>query len=182
MKIRETVLKDAFVIEPKVFEDKRGFFYEGLNKKEVEGLRGQKWHFDILQLNFSKSSYGVLRGLHFQKPPFDQAKLVSVTRGEAWDVIVDVRRKSDTFGKWHGELLSETNKTRFFVPKGFAHGFVCLTEEVELMYAVDNYYHKESECGIRYDDPHLNIDWKLTADRIILSDRDRELDSFQSIH
>lgn len=179
MKIIETPLKDAYVIEPTVFNDKRGYFFEGFaaNKfKEETNI-----DFNVVQLNFSKSSKGTLRGLHFQKEPMEQAKLVSVIAGEVWDIAVDLRIKSPTYGKWHGELLSSNNKKRFFIPRGFAHGFIALTEETELMYAVDNFYSAENDCGVKYNDSELNIDWKLDLDTIIVSSKDENLTSLKTL-
>ena len=173
MNILETSLKDAYVIEPKVFDDERGFFYEGYSEKELCEKMGIE--FEVVQINFSKSSYGVLRGLHFQTEPMAQAKLVSVNYGEVWDVAVDLRKNSQTYGMWHGEILSAKNKRRFFVPRGFAHGFIALSDSVDLMYAVDNFYSQKHDNGIRFDDPELNIDWKINVNQIVLSEKDKNL-------
>jgi len=179
MNIIETSLKAAYIIEPKVFDDERGFFYEGYSEKLFEEKTGID--FKVVQLNFSKSSYGVLRGLHFQKEPMAQAKLVSVIAGEVWDVAVDLRKDSPTYGNWHGEILSSDNKKRFFIPKGFAHGFIALKDHTELMYAVDNFYSQENDTGVRFDDPKLNIDWKLSEDKLILSEKDKLLPFAHSV-
>lgn len=173
MNVIETSLKDALIIEPSVFDDERGYFYEGYSAEKFTEMTGQDFH--VKQMNFSKSSKGVLRGLHFQKEPMAQAKLVSVNVGEVWDVAVDIRLDSPTFGHWHGEILSAENKRRFFIPRGFAHGFVALTEGVELMYAVDNLYAKEHDAGIIYNDSVIGIDWKIEPGEIILSKKDHYL-------
>ncbi len=172
MKISETGIKNLMVFDPQVFEDDRGYFYEGYSQNKITNYLKDDFDFNIVQFNFSKSRKGVLRGLHFQKQPFEQAKLVNVLKGEAWDVAVDLRPGSATYGKWHGEMLTEENKRRMFIPRGFAHGFIALTEGTELMYAVDNGYNKESEGGIIYNDPSLNIDWKMKGGQFILSEKD----------
>lgn len=179
MNIIGTSLNDAYIIEPKVFDDERGFFYEGYSEKQFQEKTGID--FKVVQLNFSKSSYGVLRGLHFQKDPMAQAKLVSVIAGEVWDVAVDLRKDSPTYCKWHGETLNCKNKKRFFIPKGFAHGFVALKDGTELMYAVDNFYSKEYDSGVKFDDSKLNIDWKLSEDKLILSEKDKLLPFAHSV-
>ena len=171
MKIKETPLKDCYIIEPTVFEDERGYFYEKFNEKKFEELTGLNGHF--VQDNVSKSSYGVLRGLHLQKGAFAQAKLVSCLEGSVWDEALDLREESPSFGKWFGIELSAENKLQFYVPRGFAHGFAVLSDEAVFAYKCDNFYNKESEGGILWNDSDLNIDWKLPAEAVILSEKDK---------
>lgn len=171
MKIKETPLKDCYIIEPTVFEDERGYFYEKFNEKKFEELTGLNGHF--VQDNVSKSSYGVLRGLHLQKGAFAQAKLVSCLEGSVWDVALDLREESPSFGRWFGIELSAENKLQFYVPRGFAHGFAVLSDEAIFAYKCDNFYNKESEGGILWNDSDLNIDWKLPAEAVILSEKDK---------
>ncbi len=171
MKIKETLLKDCYIIEPTIFNDDRGYFYEKFNEKKFEELTGLNGHF--VQDNISKSSYGVLRGLHLQKAEHAQAKLVSCLEGCVYDVAVDLRENSPTFGKWFGIELSDENKLQFYVPRGFGHGFSVLSETAIFSYKCDNFYNKESEGGVLWNDPELNIDWKLPLDEIILSEKDK---------
>lgn len=176
MKIRETPLKDCYVIEPTIFEDDRGYFFEKYNEKKFEELTGMNGHF--VQDNISKSSYGVLRGLHLQKGEHAQAKLVSCLEGKVFDVAVDLRRNSPTFGKWYGIELTPENKLQLYVPRGFGHGFSVLSETAIFSYKCDNFYNKESEGSVIWNDPDLNIDWKLPLDIVQLSDKDRGLPTF----
>ncbi|MCU7542746.1 dTDP-4-dehydrorhamnose 3,5-epimerase [Riemerella anatipestifer] len=171
MKIRETPLKDCYIIEPTIFEDERGYFYEKFNEKKFEELTGMNGHF--VQDNISKSLYGVLRGLHLQKGEHAQAKLVSCLEGKVWDVAVDLREDSPSFGKWYGVELTAENKLQFYVPRGFAHGFAVLSEMAVFAYKCDNFYNKESEGGILWNDVDLAIDWKLEEADIILSEKDK---------
>lgn len=171
MKIKETPLKDCYIIEPTIFNDDRGYFYEKFNEKKFEELTGLNGHF--VQDNISKSSYGVLRGLHLQKAEHAQAKLVSCLEGCVYDVAVDLRENSPTFGKWFGIELSDENKLQFYVPRGFGHGFSVLSETAIFSYKCDNFYNKEAEGGVLWNDPELNIDWKLPFDEIILSEKDK---------
>lgn len=171
MKIIETPLKDCYIIEPTIFEDERGYFYEKFNQSKFEQLTGINGHF--VQDNISKSSYGVLRGLHLQKAEHAQAKLVSCLEGVVWDIAVDLRKNSPTFGKWFGIELSAENKLQFYVPRGFGHGFSVLSETAIFAYKCDNYYNKEAEGGVLWNDKDLNIDWKLPEANIILSDKDK---------
>ena len=171
MKLRETPLKDCYVIEPIIFEDDRGYFYEKYNEKRFENLTGLNGHF--VQDNISKSSYGVLRGLHLQKGEYAQAKLVSCLEGEVWDVAVDLRVDSPTFGQWYGVELTAENKRQFYIPRGFAHGFSVLSDIAIFTYKCDNFYNKESEGGILWNDTDLNIDWKLPTEVIQLSEKDK---------
>lgn len=177
MKIKETPLKDCFIIEPTVFEDERGYFYEKFNEKTFEQLTGLNGHF--VQDNISKSSYGVLRGLHLQKGEHAQAKLVSCLEGKVWDVAVDLRKDSPTFGKWYGLELTPENKVQLYVPRGFGHGFSVLSETAIFAYKCDNFYDKDSEGSVIYNDKDLNIDWKLPQDKIILSEKDMSLPAFK---
>lgn len=171
MKIKETPLKDCYIIEPTIFEDDRGYFYEKFNEEKFNKLTGLNGHF--VQDNISKSSYGVVRGLHLQKANYAQAKLVSCLEGKVWDVAVDLRKDSSTFGQWFGAELSGENKLQFYVPRGFAHGFSVLTETAVFAYKCDNFYNKESEGGVLWNDQELNIDWKLPAADILLSEKDK---------
>lgn len=171
MKLIETPLKDCYVIEPIIFEDDRGYFYEKYNEKRFENLTGLNGHF--VQDNISKSSYGVLRGLHLQKGEYAQAKLVSCLEGEVWDVVVDLRVDSPTFGQWYGVELTAENKRQFYIPRGFAHGFSVLSDIAIFTYKCDNFYNKESEGGILWNDTDLNIDWKLPTEVIQLSEKDK---------
>lgn len=177
MKIKETPLKDCYIIEPTIFEDERGYFYEKFNEKKFEELTGMNGHF--VQDNISKSSYGVLRGVHLQKGEHAQAKLVSCLEGKVFDVAVDLRRDSETFGKWFGIELTPENKLQLYVPRGFGHGFSVLSETAIFAYKCDNFYHKDSEGSVIYNDPDLNIDWKLPTDSIILSEKDKTLPLFK---
>lgn len=176
MKIIETPLKDCYIIEPTIFTDERGYFYEKFNEKKFEELTGQNGHF--VQDNVSQSTYGVLRGLHFQKGEKAQAKLVSCLEGEVWDIVVDLREDSPTFGQWYGVELTAENKRQFYIPRGFAHGFVVLSETAVFAYKCDNFYDKASEGGVIWNDATLNIDWKLPLQDIILSEKDKVQKTF----
>lgn len=170
MPFLETPILDLLVFEPKVWGDDRGYFYESFNAQTFEEA-GIKNNF--VQDNQSKSVRGVLRGLHYQRGEHSQAKLVRVISGEVLDVAVDIREGSPTYGQHFTILLSEENKRQLFVPKGFAHGFVVLSETAEFFYKCDNFYNKESEGGLLWNDPTLNIDWKIEADKVLLSDKDK---------
>jgi dTDP-4-dehydrorhamnose 3,5-epimerase len=169
MEIIETPIKDLVIIKPRVFEDARGFFCETYNEERYQAA-GIKQHF--VQDNQSKSSYGVIRGLHFQLAPYSQAKLVSVSVGAVWDVAVDLRRNSSTFGQWYGVELTAENHLQFLIPQGFAHGFSVLSETALFTYKCDNLYHPEVDGGLMFNDPDLNIDWKIPVDKAIISDKD----------
>ncbi len=171
MKIIPTFIKDLLIIEPDVFADKRGYFFESFNKKRFEELTGK--NIEFVQDNESKSKYGTLRGLHYQTGAFAQAKLVRVVTGKVLDIAVDIRENSKTYGQYFSLELSEDNKKQLFIPRGFAHGFVVLSEEAIFSYKCDNYYNKESEGGIIFNDHILNIDWKIGSGDIILSDKDK---------
>lgn len=170
MNIVETEIKGVFIIEPKVFGDNRGYFFESFSQREFESVIGP---VTFVQDNQSKSSYGVVRGLHFQKPPHAQAKLVRVVKGKVLDVAVDLRKDSPTFGKYMTVELSDENHRQVFIPKGFAHGFSVLSEEAVFQYKCDEYYAPESEAAIAWDDQDLNIDWKVPAEDVVLSAKDR---------
>jgi len=176
MQIDKTPFKDLLVIIPKIFADSRGYFFESHNNKTLE-LAGLK--YDWVQDNQSHSTYGVIRGLHFQKNPAAQTKLVRVLQGEILDVVVDLRRSETTFGKIFCILLSAENKQQLLVPKGFAHGFSVLSETADVLYKCDALYNKESESGICYNDAELAIDWKVPIDQVIVSDKDLVLSSFK---
>ncbi len=171
MKFIKTDISDIIIIEPIVFSDDRGYFVETYREDKLEEAIGHS--IDFVQDNESKSSYGVLRGLHFQLPPFAQSKLVRVIKGKILDVAVDIRKGSLTFGKSVSVELSEENKRMVFIPRGFAHGFVVLSEEAIFSYKVDNYYSKESDRGIAFNDPALNIDWHIDAGDLQLSAKDQ---------
>jgi dTDP-4-dehydrorhamnose 3,5-epimerase len=171
----ETGIPDLLVFEPVVFNDSRGFFYESYNQK-IFGGAGVETQF--VQDNQSRSTYGVIRGLHYQVPPYAQAKLVRALVGTILDVVVDVRKGSPTFGKVYSIELSAQNKKQLFVPAGFAHGFSVLSDVAEVMYKCDQFYHKGSEQGILYNDPALKIDWKVPSDKAIVSDKDKILPVF----
>ena len=154
-------IPEVILFTPKVFGDERGFFFESYNQQVFENLTGLKRNF--VQNNHSKSQQGVLRGLHYQLPPKTQGKLVRVTQGEVFDVVVDIRKSSATFGKWVGALLSAENKQQLWVPEGFAHGFVTLTETAEFLYQTTDYYAPELERSIAWNDPAIGIEWPITA-------------------
>ncbi len=177
MPFLDTSIPDLKIFEPKVFGDHRGYFFESYNKKTFQAA-GIDCEF--VQDNRSKSSKGVLRGLHYQTGEHAQAKLVSVLQGEVLDVVVDIRKGSPTYGQQFSIILSEENKKQLFIPKGFAHGFVVLSETAEFFYKCDNFYHKASEGGIRYDCKKLNIDWQIDSELVQLSEKDGILPSFGS--
>lgn len=173
MELIKTNIKDLFILEPIVFADDRGYFFESFNKKTLDDLIGKEYNF--VQDNESKSSYGVVRGLHYQLEPYSQAKLVRVLQGTVYDVAVDLRKGSPTFGEWVGVELSAENKKQFLIPKGFAHGFSVLSETAVFAYKCDEYYYPESEGGILHNDPALNIDWKIKDNDVIVSEKDKIL-------
>lgn len=159
MKVTPTSIPEVLVIEPEVFGDERGFFFESFNQQKFEAAIGRKVEF--VQDNHSKSARGVLRGLHYQLPPHAQGKLVRVVQGEVFDVAVDIRKSSPTFGKWVGEILSAENKKQLWIPEGFAHGFLTLSDTAEFLYKTTNYYCQSSERSIIWNDSEMSIDWKL---------------------
>jgi len=169
MEYKKTEIEGVFIIEPKVFQDARGYFFETWKQKDFDENIGET-HF--IQDNESKSSYGVLRGLHYQKGDFSQAKLVRVIKGRVLDVAVDIRKSSSTFGKYVMVELSEENKRQFFIPRGFAHGFLVLSEEAIFTYKVDNVYAPQAEAGIRWDDPELAIEWPIDFTLVKTSEKD----------
>jgi dTDP-4-dehydrorhamnose 3,5-epimerase len=173
MIVKETKIRGCFLIQPKVFNDKRGYFIESFNQKTFNKMTGLTTNF--IQDNESMSSKGVLRGLHFQVGEHSQAKLLRVIKGKVLDVVVDLRPSSETFKKTFSIELSEENKTQLFIPRGFAHGFIVLEDETIFSYKCDNYYNRESEAGIIYNDPQLNIDWRLNKNEFILSLKDTQL-------
>lgn len=172
MEIEKTNLQDLLVIKPKVFQDNRGYFFESYNQRK---FLDQGLHYSFVQDNESLSDYGTIRGLHYQLAPFAQAKLVRVIMGRIFDVAVDLRKNSPTFGQWHGTELSAENKSQMLVPKGFAHGFSVLSEKAIVFYKCDSFYHPESERGISYRDPSLSIDWKIDVNQAIVSAKDKVL-------
>ena len=171
MKATPLAIPEVILFEPTVFTDERGFFFESFNHKKFEEAVGYGVNF--VQDNHSKSTKGVLRGLHYQLPPKAQGKLVRVTQGEVFDVAVDIRKNSPTFGKWVGEKLSAENKKQLWVPEGFAHGFLTLSETAEFLYKVTNYYSKEYERSIIWNDPNIGIDWTL-QEQPQLSEKDQQ--------
>lgn len=177
MKVIDTEISDLLILEPEVFGDDRGYFFESYNKMTLDSLIGREYTF--IQDNESKSTYGVIRGLHYQVAPFSQTKLVRVLQGKVYDVAVDLRKNSPTFGNWVGIELSDENKRQLLIPKGFAHGFSVMSENVIFAYKCDEYYHPEAEAGIAYNDPSLNIDWKVRAEDIKISQKDKLLPSFE---
>ena len=168
MEIIKTKIKDLFIIKPDVFEDERGYFFESFSKEKFKNLG---LNLNFVQDNESKSQKNVLRGLHFQKPPYAQGKLVRVVKGAVLDVAVDLRAGSDTYGQWEAVELSEENKLMYWVPPGFAHGFLTLRDETVFTYKCTNVYNKESEGSLLWNDPTLNIDWGPIGD-LILSEKD----------
>lgn len=172
----QTEIDGVWLIEPNVFSDERGYFMEAFKKEEFESHVGP---VNFVQDNESKSSFGVLRGLHYQKGEFSQAKLVRVIKGEVLDVAVDLRKSSPTFGKYVSALLSEENKRQFFIPRGFAHGFAVLSDEAIFTYKVDNKYAPQAEASILYNDETLGIDWPLADTQMKLSPKDREGTAFR---
>ena len=177
MNVIDTEIAGVKIIEPRIFGDERGYFFESFSVRDFAAQTGMDITF--VQDNESKSRYGVLRGLHFQKPPFAQAKLVRVVEGTVLDIAVDIRRNSPTFGRHVAVELSGSNHRQIFLPKGMAHGFSVLSDEVVFQYKCDEYYHPEAEGAIAWDDPDLGIDWGLKPEEVILSDKDRNHPSFK---
>ena len=170
MEVIQTAIEGVVIIEPRLFNDARGYFFESFSQRDFDRLV-RTVHF--VQDNESKSSYGVLRGLHFQKPPYAQSKLVRVIKGAVLDVAVDIRKGSPTFGQHVAVELTEENHRQFFIPRGFAHGFSVLTPEVIFQYKCDNFYAPQSEGALAWDDPDLDINWRIPSDKIILSEKDK---------
>jgi dTDP-4-dehydrorhamnose 3,5-epimerase len=170
IEVVETAIEGVVIIQPRIFADARGYFFESFSQRDFEE---KVCHAVFVQDNQSKSSYGVLRGLHFQKPPYAQSKLVRVVKGRVLDVAVDIRKGSPTFGKYVAVELTEENQRQFFIPRGFAHGFAVLSEEAVFQYKCDNYYAPQSEGAIAWNDPDIHIDWHLSPEEVILSEKDR---------
>ncbi len=172
MPFQKTDIPGLLIFEPNVFEDSRGYFFESYNETifRQDGI-DTRW----VQDNQSSSTYGVIRGLHYQLPPFAQSKLVRVLKGKILDVVVDIRKGSPTYGKVFAQKLSAKNKKQLFIPAGFAHGFSVLSEKAEVLYKCDQFYKKENEAGIIYNDPALKIDWQIPADKAIVSEKDKSL-------
>ena len=170
MEVIKTEIDGVVIIEPRIFKDDRGYFYESFSQREFEE---KVCRTTFVQDNQSKSSYGVVRGLHFQKPPYTQSKLVRCIKGAVLDVAVDIRKGSPTFGKYVAVELTEENHRQFFVPRGFAHGFAVLSEEAVFQYKCDNFYNKASEGAVAWNDESLAIDWKIDVEKIILSEKDK---------
>lgn len=170
MKVIKTDIEGVLIIEPVVFEDERGYFFESYNKKD---LKKQGVDYDFIQDNQSKSCYGTIRGIHFQKGEYAQAKLVRVLEGKVLDVAVDLRKNSKTFGKYVSVELSAENRRQLMIPRGFGHGFSVLSETAVFAYKCDNVYNKASEGGLRFDDPSLGIDWKIDLNKAVLSEKDK---------
>lgn len=178
MEWKSTALSDVWIIEPTLFHDDRGYFFESYQEKEFadHGITDQ-----FIQDNHSFSKKNVVRGLHFQKPPFAQSKLVRVIQGEVYDVVVDLRPSSETFGQSFGTTLSAENKKMLYVPKGFAHGFCVISDTAEFVYKCGGIYHKPSESGILWNDPELAIEWPIKAPEAIVSDKDQQLPKFAQV-
>jgi dTDP-4-dehydrorhamnose 3,5-epimerase len=178
MNLIKTKLDGLVVLKPTVFKDNRGYFMESYNQKNINKLLGK---VNFVQDNESESSRGVLRGLHFQKPPYTQAKLVRCLKGSVLDVVLDLRKDSKTYGIFETISLTEENKKQLFIPKGFAHGFIVLSKSAIFSYKVDNYYNPDSESGVLWSDMDLNIDWKINKNEIIVSEKDKNLPTFNEI-
>ena len=177
MKVTPTRIPDVMVVEPKVCGDARGFFYESFHQAAFNAATGTA--FEYVQDNHSRSSKGVLRGLHYQLPPHAQGKLVRVVRGVVWDVAVDIRKHSPTFGQWVGETLTEDNHKQLWIPPGFAHGFVVLSESADVFYKTTAYYAPQSDRGIAWNDPDLAIQWPDLVMDFVLSDKDQRQPAFR---
>jgi len=180
MIVKETKLEGCFILEPTLFEDSRGYFFESFNQKTFNKLIGQNINF--IQDNESFSVKGTLRGLHYQKGEYVQAKLVRVIKGCVLDVAVDIRKDSSTYGEYVSLELSEANKQQLFIPRGFAHGFIVLSSTAIFSYKCDNFYNKEHEGGIIYNDELLKIDWKLNREELVISEKDLQLPSFNKLN
>ncbi len=175
MEIIKTDITDLLIIKPKIFIDERGYFFESYNK---ELFKKNGLNYNFVQDNESMSSYGVIRGLHYQLAPYAQTKLVRVIKGKVLDVAVDLRKNSPTFGKWYAVELSEENKLQFLIPRGFAHGFSVLSDVAIFSYKCDNIYNKDAERGINFKDKNLNIDWKIPENEAVVSAKDKVLPNF----
>ena len=178
MEYKETEIKGVWILEPKVFNDARGYFFEAWKQTDFDAHIGR--HVEFIQDNESKSSYGVLRGLHYQKGDYSQAKLVRVVKGRVLDVAVDIRKSSPTFGKYVMVELSEDNKRQFFIPRGFAHGFLVLSEEAIFTYKVDNIYAPQHEASIRWNDETIGIKWPIDPKDVLTSEKDLKANSLEN--
>ena len=178
MNIRKTKIEGLVILKPTILKDKRGYFIESYNLMSINKFLG---NINFLQDNESESSRGVLRGLHFQNPPYAQSKLVRCVKGIVLDVALDLRKNSKTYGHFETIVLSSENKEQLFVPRGFAHGFIVLSESAIISYKVDNYYNSDSESGVLWNDLDLNIDWKINKKEIIVSEKDKSLPTFNNI-
>lgn len=178
MEYKETEIKGVWILEPKVFKDARGYFFEAWKQTDFDAHIGR--HVEFIQDNESKSSYGVLRGLHYQKGDYSQAKLVRVVKGRVLDVAVDIRKSSPTFGKYVMVELSEDNKRQFFIPRGFAHGFLVLSEEAIFTYKVDNIYAPQHEASIRWNDEMIGIKWPIDPKDVLTSEKDLKANSLEN--
>ncbi|MGP1480091.1 MAG: dTDP-4-dehydrorhamnose 3,5-epimerase [Hoylesella enoeca] len=176
MEYIKTAIEGVYILEPKVFDDARGYFFEAWKKAEFEAQVGP---VDFVQDNESKSSYGVLRGLHYQKGAYSQAKLVRVIKGRVLDVAVDLRKSSPTFGQYVMVELSDENKRQFFIPQGFAHGFLVLSDEAVFTYKVDNVYAPQAEASIRWNDEEIGIDWPIDTKDVVMSEKDSKAKSLR---
>jgi dTDP-4-dehydrorhamnose 3,5-epimerase len=177
MNLIETMIDGLVILQPSVFKDHRGYFMQSYDQKNIRRLLG---NVNFVQDNESESSKGVLRGLHFQNPPYTQSKLVRCINGKVLDIALDLRKNSKTYGMFETTLLSHENKKQLFIPKGFAHGFIVLSKTAIFSYKVDNYYNSNSESGILWNDLDLNIDWKIPKDEIIISQKDTKLSTFNN--
>ena len=177
MNLIKTKIEGLLILKTNIFKDKRGCFMESYHQKSINNIVGD---INFVQDNESESFRGVLRGLHFQKPPHTQSKLVRCVKGSILDVALDLRKDTQTYGHFETNLLTDINKKQIFIPKGFAHGFVVLSESATLSYKVDNYYNPQSESGIIWNDPDLNIDWKINKKEIIVSEKDTKLSTFNN--
>lgn len=179
MLFKETEISGVFIIEPQLFKDNRGYFFESFNQRKFNEGIGKEINF--VQDNQSSSNYGVLRGLHYQRSPFEQSKLVRVLKGEVLDIAVDIRKDSPTFGKHINIVLSEENKLQLFIPRGFAHGFIVLSSSADFIYKCDNFYAPEYDSGIIYNDPDLKINWRIPQEKIIVSEKDKNLGKIKNL-
>ena len=171
MKVTRTPIEGLLIIEPKIFRDDRGYFYESFNERIFKAETG--FNDTFVQDNQAGSTINVLRGLHYQNPPYAQSKLIRVLQGAIWDVAVDIRKGSPTYGQWYGIELSGDNNLQFLIPPGFAHGYSVLTERANVFYKCDQFYNKETEGGVFYADPSLNIDWKIDLKKAVVSEKDK---------
>jgi dTDP-4-dehydrorhamnose 3,5-epimerase len=176
MEVIQTPIAGLLILKPRIFEDARGFFFESYNRNSYKDFGIEQ---DFCQDNQSKSSYGVIRGLHYQLHPQSQSKLVTAVLGTVWDVAVDLRKDSPTFGQWYGVELSAENKLQFLIPRGFAHGFSVISETALFSYKCDNFYNQQLERGIKYNDPMLNIDWKVPVGKSFVSAKDQVYPGFK---